>query len=149
MTTTYTRLWTSRNTLFYTTAQLEKIHRQFEHPSASKLLSLLKRAGTQAVDATNIQTLKRHCITMQALPTHHNTPVRFRVSIGHEHVRFNARVYIDIMYLDGKPVLHIVDESTRFFTPLPPQGLHRRRVGLNCPMLFQHLHGTPTPHHGG
>ena len=34
--------------------------------------------------------------------------------MGHDNVRFNARAFIDIMYLDGKPALHIVDEATRF-----------------------------------
>ena len=34
--------------------------------------------------------------------------------MGHENVRFNAKAYIDIVYLDVKPVLHIVDEATRF-----------------------------------
>ena len=42
--------------LFYSTVQLEKMHRQFAHPSASKLFNLLKRAGTQAVDAQDLQT---------------------------------------------------------------------------------------------
>ena len=31
-----------------------------------------------------------------------------------ENIRFNAIAYIDSMYLDGKPALHIVDEATRF-----------------------------------
>lgn len=43
-----------------------------------------------------------------------NALLHFRVSMGHEDVQFNARSYIDIMYLDGKPVLHVVDESTHF-----------------------------------
>ena len=34
--------------------------------------------------------------------------------MGHENVRHNARACTDVMYLDGKPVLHIVDEATRF-----------------------------------
>ena len=34
--------------------------------------------------------------------------------IGHKNFRFNARVYIDITYLDGRPVPHIVDGATRF-----------------------------------
>ena len=44
-----------------------------------------------------------------------NAPLRFRVSIGLENVRFNARAYIYVMYLDGKPVLHILDSETYFF----------------------------------
>ncbi len=43
-----------------------------------------------------------------------NAQRRFRVTIGRENVRFNAEVYIDIMYIDGGPVLHIVDAATPF-----------------------------------
>ena len=100
--------------LFYTTAQLQKMHRQFAHPSASKLFNLLKRAGTQAVDAKTFKQLTDIVSRCEPCQRIHNAPVRFRVSMGHENVRFNARAYIDIMYLDGKPVLHIVDEATRF-----------------------------------
>ena len=37
-----------------------------------------------------------------------------KVSFGAEHVQFNERLLIDIMYLDSKPVIHIVDEGARF-----------------------------------
>ena len=100
--------------LFYTTAQIHKLHRQFAHPSASKLFNLLKRAGTEAVDAKTFKQLTDIVARCEPCQRIHNAPVRFRVSMGHENVRFNARAYIDIMYLDGKPVLHIVDEATRF-----------------------------------
>ena len=34
------------------------------------------------------------------------------MSFGAENVRFNKRLLIDVMYLDGKPALHIMDEGT-------------------------------------
>ena len=37
--------------VFYTTAQLQKLHRQFAHPSAEKLYNLIKRAGIEAVNS--------------------------------------------------------------------------------------------------
>ena len=43
-----------------------------------------------------------------------NASVRFHISMGHENVRFNARAYIEIIYLHGKPALNIVDKATRF-----------------------------------
>ena len=100
--------------LFYATTQLAKMHRQFAHPSASKLFNLLKRAGTEAVDAKTFNCIRDIIARCEPCQRIYNAPVRFRVSSGHEHVRFNARAYNDIMYLDGKPVLHIVDEATRF-----------------------------------
>ncbi len=102
------------STKFYTAGQLEKLRRQFAHPSATKFYNLLRRAG---LDAENSETLERlneivaRCEPCQII---RNAPLRFRESIGHEDVRFNARAYIDMMYLDGCPDLHIFDESTRF-----------------------------------
>lgn len=29
-------------------------------------------------------------------------------------MRFNERILLDVMYIGGKPVLHIVDEGTKF-----------------------------------
>ena len=102
------------NYTFYTTAQLQKLHRQFAHPSAGKLYNLLKRAGLEAVDSKTLEQLEEIVSRCEPCQRIRNAPLRFRVSAGHENVRFNAFAYIDIMYLDGRPVLHIVDEATRF-----------------------------------
>ena len=31
-----------------------------------------------------------------------------------ENTRFNAEAYIDFMYIEGSPVLHMVDDATHF-----------------------------------
>ena len=31
-----------------------------------------------------------------------------------ENTRFNAKAYIDFMYIEGAPVLHMVDDTTHF-----------------------------------
>ena len=43
-----------------------------------------------------------------------SAPHRFRVTQGAENTRFNLKVYIDFVYIVGQPVLHKVDEATRF-----------------------------------
>ena len=43
-----------------------------------------------------------------------NAPYRFRVTLGQEHTRFNSKVYMDLMHIEGDYVLHLVDEATRF-----------------------------------
>ena len=100
--------------MFYTAAQLKRFHLQFAHPSAGKLYNLLKKAGLEAAYARTLETLEKIVAECEPSQRIRNSPLRFRVAMGHENVRFNSRVYIDIMYLDGRPVLHIVDESTRF-----------------------------------
>ncbi len=98
----------------YTTSQLLMMHRQFAHLSAGKLHNLLGKAGLEAVDASThaqLEEIVARCETCQRIK---NAPMRFRVSMGHKNVRFNARAYIYIMYLEERPALHIVDEATRF-----------------------------------
>lgn len=99
---------------FYSTAQLRKLHRQFAHPSAGKLYNLLERAGIEAVDTSTLEQLEQIVARCEPCQRIKNAPLRFRVSMGLEDIRFNARAYMDIMYIDGRPVLHIVDEATRF-----------------------------------
>lgn len=99
---------------FYTSQQFRKFHKQFAHPSAAKLYNLLKRAGLESVDSKTLEQLKDIAAKCEPPQKIRNAPRRFRLCIGQEHVRFNARIYMDIMYIDGRPVLHIVGEATRF-----------------------------------
>ena len=46
------------------------------------------------------------CQHMQSAPT------SFRVSLGSLEARFNQLIYIDIMYIESQPVLHVVDGET-------------------------------------
>lgn len=43
-----------------------------------------------------------------------NVPYRFRLSMVTGEVRFNQRIYMDIMNLDGNPVRHLINEATLF-----------------------------------
>ena len=99
---------------FFTRAQLHKLQRQFFHPSAIRLFNLLKRARPEhATPETReiLEEISRRCDPCQRIKP---GPTRFRVSFGTEDGRFNERIMMDIMILDGEPVLHIVDEATKF-----------------------------------
>ena len=98
----------------FSRAQLMKIHRNFYHPSAGKLFNLLLKSRPE--DATpearkTLEDISRRCGPCQRISS---APRRFRVSFGTEHIKFNERVIMDIMYIDGEPILHIVDDVTRF-----------------------------------
>lgn len=99
---------------FFTKSQLSKLHRQFFHPSAQKLFNLLRRARPEeATPETlkHLEELSRYCDPCQRIQ---NAPKRFKVTFGAENSRFNERIILDIMYLGSDPVLHVVDEGTRF-----------------------------------
>ena len=99
----------------YSTAQRLKLHPQFAHPSAEKLYALVRRAGLKSVTQQIIERLKEIENLCEQFQRIRNPPFRFRVSIGHENVRFNPRSYNELICLDYKPVLQIVDEATHFF----------------------------------
>ena len=100
--------------MHFTLAQLAKIHRQFFHPSPTKLFDLLKIARPEYATPETLQIFKEISSRCDPCQRIQPAPVRFRVSFGTENVRFNERIMMDIMYIDRKPVLHIVDEATKF-----------------------------------
>ena len=103
-----------RTHTFYTKRQLEKFHRQFTHPSATKLYDLLRTANTQAVTPETLNILELIAASYEPYHKKGNLPTRFRASLGSEYMRLNSILYISIMHSDGKPVLHLMDDTTRF-----------------------------------
>lgn len=98
----------------FTRMQLLKLHRQFFHPSTDKLFNLIQKARPEhATKETrkSLEDITARCDPCQRIQS---APLRFRVSFGAENVRFNERIIVDIMYIDGDPILHIIDEGTHF-----------------------------------
>ncbi len=100
--------------IFFTRAQLMKLHGQFAHPTATRLYNILRRAPPEETSAENVGVLDDRTKLCDPCQRIQRGPNRFRVSFGAEDTRFNEIVVMDVMYLDWKPVLHIVDEGTRF-----------------------------------
>lgn len=98
----------------YSRPDLLRLHRQFYHPSAGKLFALLNRADPSKANAETLRIL--HDIGSRCDPCQRvcNAPLRFRVSFGSDSARFNERIFMDIVYINNYPILHIVDEGTRY-----------------------------------
>ncbi|SLM34183.1 integrase core domain protein [Lasallia pustulata] len=65
------------------------------------------------VTPTKLKTLEhltKYCLHCQK---HGKLPSRFKF-ILQDDVNFNYSIIVDIMYIDNSPILHIVDEATRF-----------------------------------
>lgn len=100
--------------VLYTPAQLEKIHRNFFLPSADKLISLIRRAKPDEATPGTLRILKDISSRCDPCQRIQEEPRRFRVSFGAERTIFNGRILLDVMYIENLPVLHIIDELTRF-----------------------------------
>ncbi|EKD18830.1 hypothetical protein MBM_03072 [Drepanopeziza brunnea f. sp. 'multigermtubi' MB_m1] len=92
-----------------TEEQLRTIHKRFGHPSTSRFAAVLKRAGHEFKRDLlyNIQKFCHHCQVFG------RSPKRFSIKLKDD-TDFNDTVYVDVMHLDGKNVLHVVCDSTNF-----------------------------------
>jgi hypothetical protein len=92
-----------------TESELRQLHRRFGHPSVQRLVRILQRAGEE-VEQRAIEQLTKFCHQCQI---HGKSPGRFKFTLKDEY-EFNYSIVVDVMYLDGHPVLHVVDEATAF-----------------------------------
>jgi hypothetical protein len=95
---------------YLTDVELRRLHRRFGHPSVQRLHDILDRSGHDDVSKKSIEELTKFCEHCQK---HGSSPGRFKFKLRDE-VNFNHSIIVDIMYIDNKPILHIVDEGTRF-----------------------------------
>jgi len=98
-----------QNPCFFTDAELQRLHRRFGHPSVNRLQKVLNRAGHD-IDVHALEHLTKYCEHCQR---HGKSPGRFKFNLRDD-VSFNQSIIVDIMYINGKPVLHVVDKGTRY-----------------------------------
>jgi Reverse transcriptase (RNA-dependent DNA polymerase) len=100
-----------QNPCFLTTTELRRLHRRFGHPSADRLHTVLERSGHDDIDKKTLERLTKLCEHCQK---HGKSPGRFKFTLRDENIDFNHSIYVDIMYIDNQPILHVIDEATRF-----------------------------------
>jgi hypothetical protein len=98
------------NPCYLTTTELRRLHRRFGHPSADRLYRVLERSGHDDIDKKALHRLNKFCAHCQK---YGKSPGRFKFTLRDD-IDFNYSIYVDIMYIDGQPVLHVIDEATRF-----------------------------------
>src|SRR6266516_285391 len=101
-----------QNPCYLTTTELRRLHRRFGHPSVDRLYKVLERSGHDDIDKQAIDHLTKYCSHCQK---HGKSPGRFKFALREDQDSdFNHSIFVDIMYIDGKPILHVIDEATRF-----------------------------------
>ena len=95
-----------------TTVELQRLHHRFGHPAADRLHRLLERAGHEDINKKSIEHLTKYCSHCQL---HGKSPGRFKFTLrADQNLVFNFSIFVNVMYIDGNPILHIIDEATRF-----------------------------------
>ncbi|KAM3447185.1 hypothetical protein MY3296_008958 [Beauveria thailandica] len=107
-----------------TDVQLRHLHRRFVHPSVPRL-RLLERAS-EKYDPSTLKKINEICHDCQI---NGPTPERFKFNMKDDH-ELNYEIIVDIFYIKGRPVLHIVDSTTAFQAArsLEPTGQKTRDV---------------------
>lgn len=100
-----------QNPCFLTSTELRRLHRRFGHPSVDRLHKVLERSGHD-IDKRAIKQLTKFCSHYQI---HRKSPGRFKFILREDQDSdFNHTIFVDVMYINGSPILHVIDEATRF-----------------------------------
>lgn len=105
--------WSSSIMLF-TESERKNVHLHFFHPESGRLYSLMRRADPQQTTSYVLQDLEALSAKCDMCQRNAGEPRRFRVALPHDDIVFNRTVFLDLMFLKSKPVLHIVDMDTKF-----------------------------------
>jgi hypothetical protein len=91
--------WAPTFSPYYTRSQLDRLHRHFFHPSAGKLLNLLRRADRNVLTPETRQLLQEISSSCETCVRYSSAPISFQVRMPDEIV-FNKEIRMDLMYLD-------------------------------------------------
>lgn len=79
-----------------------------------KLFQLVKRARSEKASGDLYKTIKRISSECRSCSSYSKRPFRFRASLGQDKIVFNHELALDLMWLGGNPLLHIIDTHTHF-----------------------------------
>jgi hypothetical protein len=97
------------NLCYLIETKLRQLHKRFDHSSIRKFHDLLKRFEHEVKKAA-LKKLIKFCTFCQKYV---KSSKRFKF-ILRDDVNFNYSVIIDVMYIENSPILHVIDEITRF-----------------------------------
>jgi hypothetical protein len=103
----------SMRNICFTKLELFRAHRSFAHPSPGKLYRLLLRARPESAPKdllADLQRISDHCSTCQRFS---KRPLRFMTALPSEY-GLGEEISVDLMSLQGRSVLHVVDSSTSY-----------------------------------
>ena len=88
------------------------LHHRFGHPLADKLYKVLERSGHDDVDKQVIDYLTKYCSHCQK---HGKSLRRFKFILWKDQdSNFNYFIFVNIIYINRNPILHVIDKATRF-----------------------------------
>lgn len=106
-------VWTQKQ-IFYTKAETQCLHSHVLHPSVAKLFQSFRRAQPAEATGELYRTKKSISQYCGSCRSYSRDPFSFRATIGPEQFVFNLEMAIDLMWVAGNQVLHVVSTRTNF-----------------------------------
>lgn len=98
---------------FCTHEELSRINKSFGHSSVYKMGEVLKRwKGEGNLDDNTRAAIDAIKNVLDSCKRYEQAPCQFKLTIGANELRFNHCVPVDTMFLNGRPVIHMIDEAT-------------------------------------
>lgn len=108
--------WTKEDNILFTKSELLKLHRGFHHPAGKRLHALLTKTKVDNLDHDTLKILakiNKACHTCQKFGS---KPVTFKASLPPNKSVFRDELSLNLQWIDGDAVLHVVDTVTKFST---------------------------------
>jgi hypothetical protein len=90
--------------------ELRQLYKRFRYLSTRRLIDLFNRTEEE-FDPAIIKRITEFCHQYQ---TNSKSPGRFKFNIRDTNLEFNTEIIVDVMYLESKPVLYVVDSAIVF-----------------------------------
>jgi hypothetical protein len=107
--------WSAKDRILYTKSELQKLHRNFSHPSTQNLFAWLKRAKSDNLNANTravFSDIGKACSICQR---YSSKPLHLKTTLpSGEELFFGSELSIDLMFINGKAVRHVIGSATRF-----------------------------------
>lgn len=94
-------------------AELKRIDHGFYHPSTDKLLNLIRRTNPENATPQTKMLLEQISKQRKNCQNHAPRPLTFSATIP-DSIIFNRTVILDLKWVIGKPLLHVVDAETHY-----------------------------------
>ena len=94
---------------YFTETELRRLHRRFGHPRTDRLHRMLTQAGHD-VDESVLREVEKFCHQCQS---YGQAPRRFKFTLKDD-MFFNYEIIVDIVRIDNRDVLHVIDADTSF-----------------------------------
>lgn len=108
----------NHDAILFTRTELTRMQLHFMHPAADRLFELIKRASPAHATDSVKELLSEINTACQSCKECKSRLLRFDASISPSQLVFNQSISIELLLLDEKPVLHVIDDRNNYWNAI-------------------------------